>query len=609
MPKKSISALLNEILDINSGIEFEDAKTLLKAKYQKELTRSNFDKIKSVRRKKNKGKKKNNTQKNIEKPNSMTPGDAGSTHGSLHSTRENPYPDYRHINVKGLLKDWAIHQLFNDSRAASRAADILINPEFIEQGDVIHGVYWTSETPPYERPDFLYDHQQMAMSLMETAHLLWQASRQLAGKTTATLLKDCEDMIFNPNYTVALVAPTVPLAVEVLFKFLYNPIKHEGKTYRFYDLLKPYLLGKPNQLGFRLKNGSRLMILSLNQSGSQGRTIDVIHIEELDKLGTEQSKRQALAGIINSIRANKEAKIRICCNVASGIFRLLKAELFKYGHYFNIFVEDPFIPEQEYKGYHTIINENTLVETIPTLDEILRIFSEILVSFAFAEGQLYNIDTPTDECFNPDKVEIAYNQKLIEPVYIDSAMGIDPGGKVDAFGCTIWSLTKEGYIDSRYVKRFYNATHTAKEQAKEIAAQYIRYNVRICQVESSAGSPWSMSLIADEVHKQSDGKIKFKYEYVNFEGEGQAFDKNNFVYLFKILLDYEKIVLHERNDEERALHHQITKYIPNKSESNNNPDDLVESGFHGVWRLLGGMQYVKKLIDLQPAPIGATTQE
>jgi len=70
--------------------------------------------------------------------------------------------------------------------------------------------------------------------------------------------------------------------------------------------------------------------------------------------------------------------------------------------------------------------------------------------------------------------------------------------------------------------------------------------------------------------------------------------------------DYEYILLSERNDEERALHHQITKYIPNKSESNNNPDDLVESGFHGIWDLLGGLSYIKELIDKIPTPVGDT---
>ena len=505
-----------------------------------------------------------------------------------------------------------------ESRVLTEAIRLLSREEFIDQGEVIDGVYWNSDTPPYKRPEFMYDHQQVAMLLMDIGHLLWQASRQLAGKTTAAFLKDCEDMLKTPHTIIALVAPTVPLAVDVLFKFLYNPPKDEngtpikvnGHTFTFYELFKPYILGDPNQLGFYFKNGSELKIKSLNIAGSQGRSIDVIHIEEIDKLGTEQSKRIALAGIINSIRANPNAKIRINSNNATGIFRLLKQELFKYGRYFSIYLEDPFLPGEKYTGKHTIINENVIVDKIPVLDDILKIFSEVLVSYAFAEGQLYNIDDVTDETFNPDKVEIAYNSKHdIDDYYVRTTMGIDPGGKVDAFGCSIWSLTKSGKIELRWCKRFYNALHTAKQQAKEIAEVYLRYNVEEIEYESSAGGAWSISLIKDEVYSQSNGKIRVKSGIINFEGEGKVFSKSNFCYLFKILLDYEYLILKETNDEERMMHHQITKYIPNKSESNNNPDDLIESGFHGTWVLVGGLNYIKTLIDLVATPVAITTGE
>ncbi|HEC40949.1 hypothetical protein LCGC14_0889120 [marine sediment metagenome] len=495
-------------------------------------------------------------------------------------------------------------QFGTEVRILGKAIDLLSKEDFIDQGVIKHGVYWTSDTPPYERPEYLYPHQEVAMRVMDLAHMLWQASRQLGGKSTATLLKDFEDMLYTPDYTVALVAPSVPLATELLTKFLHQPIKWKGKKYKFYDLLFPYFLGKPNQLGFKLKNGSRLIIVSLNQSSSQGRTIDVIHIEELDKLGTEQSKRIALAGVINSLRANPEAKVRICCNMPTGIFRLLKAELFKFGPYFNIYVEDPFLPSDDYTGAHTFINEDVIVKKPPKLDDILRIFSEVLVGFAWAKGQFFNVDDVTGETFNPDKVEVAFNTPHDSKDYfIETAMGIDPGGKVDAFGVTVWGLTKNGNIEKRWAKRFYNAKHTAKEQAKEIAHKFIALNVKICQAESSAGSPWSLNLIEHYVNKFSAGKITFRYKYVNFEGEKKAYDKNNFVYLFKILLDYERIIMSEITDEDRALHHQITNYIVNKSESANNPDDLMESSFHGIWMLLGGLDYLDKITEKIEKPV------
>jgi len=512
-----------------------------------------------------------------------------------------------------LLGETAIDEFLltgTEPRILGKAIDLLSKEEFIEQGEIIDGVFWTSEIPPYGRDEscpFLYAHQKVALKLMALGHLLWQASRQLAGKTTAGLLKDFEEMLETPHYTQALVAPTVPLAVEVLFKFLYTPIKYQGKSYTFYNIIKPYLLKRPNQNGFMLKNDSRLMIISLNQAGSMGRTINGIHITELDKLGSEPSKRIALAGIINSLRANKEAKVRIDCNMPTGIFRLLKQELYKFGRYFPIYDEDPWNPEDEYSGKHTILNEDVIVKKPPTLDDILRIFSEILVSYSFAEGQFYNIDDVTDECFNPSKVEISYNTVYnMEDYFVKTDAGIDPGGKVDAFGISIWSLTKSGYTVLRWAKRYFNAKHTAKEQAKEIAEHLLLFNVESIQSESSAGAPWSLSLIMHYINKLSDGKIKIPFVYVNFEGKGKMLAKDNFVYLFKILLDIEKIKLFERDKEERALHRQITLYIPNKSESNNNPDDLMESTLHCIWKLLGGFTYLKKLIDLQQVPVGDT---
>jgi len=522
----------------------------------------------------------------------------------------------RKLSIKDKLKmagEKAIDKYLLDnveSRILGKAMDLLCKEEFLMQGEIIHDMVWPADLEPYSRPEFMFDHQLFAMNLMDLGHLLWQASRQLAGKTTAGLLKDCEDMMENRNYTIALVAPTVPLATELMMKFFNSTIMYEGKVYNFYNLLKPYLLKKPNQLGFQFKNGSRLMILSLKQAGSQGRTIDVIHIEELDKLGQEANKRAGLAGIINSIRANPNAKVRIFCNNAKGIFRLLRQELFKFGRYFNIYIEDPFSPDEDYSGRHTLINEDVIVEKKPTLDNILYIFSEILVSAAFAEGQLYNVEDVTDECFNPDMYGIAYN-KPRESVQINvkTTMGIDPGGKKNAFGVSIWSLTNKEQTNLRWTKRFYNAKHTAQEQARIIAEKYIHFKVTICQAETSAGSSWSMSLIEDEVRKQSGGKIRFKYIFIDFQGEGKVFDKMNFVYMFKILLDYERVLLYTRNKEEKELLHQITLYNPDKSESGTNPDDLIESTFHCIWVLLGGMRYIRKLIDKMKSPIVLTTRE
>lgn len=63
---------LNNVLDVNSEIKFNDAKILLKDKYKVDLSRSNFDKIKCDKRnnKKNKiSKKKKKSGQNLERKN------------------------------------------------------------------------------------------------------------------------------------------------------------------------------------------------------------------------------------------------------------------------------------------------------------------------------------------------------------------------------------------------------------------------------------------------------------------------------------------------------------------------------------------------------------
>ncbi|KKL52361.1 hypothetical protein LCGC14_2286250, partial [marine sediment metagenome] len=67
--------------------------------------------------------------------------------------------------------------------------------------------------------------------------------------------------------------------------------------------------------------------------------------------------------------------------------------------------------------------------------------------------------------------------------------------------------------------------------------------------------------------------------------------------------------LYTRDKEEKELEHQITLYNPNKSESGTNPSDLMESTFHCIWVLLGGMGYIRKLIQKVKSPIVLTTRE
>ena len=61
---KTCKSALDDILDINCDTSYDKAKTIIKDKYTLDLSRSNYDKIKSVRRKNKKGKKINKKKKN-----------------------------------------------------------------------------------------------------------------------------------------------------------------------------------------------------------------------------------------------------------------------------------------------------------------------------------------------------------------------------------------------------------------------------------------------------------------------------------------------------------------------------------------------------------------
>ena len=156
------------------------------------------------------------TQKESKVPKSINKPDT-ETKGGQHSTSPLTKANLAEMSIKAKLKllgESAVDEYLltgSESRILSKAIDLLSKEEFIEQGEIIDGVFWTSEIPPYERPPFLYPHQKVAMKLMDLGHLLWQASRQLAGKTTCGLIKDFEEMLETPHYTIALVAPTLSL--------------------------------------------------------------------------------------------------------------------------------------------------------------------------------------------------------------------------------------------------------------------------------------------------------------------------------------------------------------------------------------------------------------
>ena len=75
-------------------------------------------------------------------------------------------PNYDNVNIKALIKNTAIDIIKSrDPRNLGKALDILTKPEFITQGEIKHGIYWTSETPSYERPFWLFPWQGPAIDM------------------------------------------------------------------------------------------------------------------------------------------------------------------------------------------------------------------------------------------------------------------------------------------------------------------------------------------------------------------------------------------------------------------------------------------------------------
>lgn len=469
------------------------------------------------------------------------------------------------------------------------------------------------QLPVYERPAWLTAEQRFAMELMDDGHLLWQASKQQIhiGKTTATFFKDVEDCILEDNYTVAIVAPSVELAWELVRKCMQQPIQWEdenGEQQHFIlqDFLTPWLRAKPSQKkGVQFYNNSRIIIISLNQSSSQGRTLNVIHIEEIDKLGNEKAKREALAGIIYSLRSFKNARIRIACNNSAGEYYLLREGLMQFGMHFPIYCEIPFRAGE--RSRLEIINEDVLCPSKPSVDEVLTVFGDVLVSNEFSKRLLYNIDTYGDSTLNPETILRAYERwNEFDPtstIYRRTSMGIDPGGGSSSkTAASVWSVTNRGDIVLRWIKQYSSQSHIKDVQSKEIADAYVRYGVRAAQSESSNGILMYAPLIADAVHEVSDGRVRFQPDYVNFGGEGNWNDKDNFVLMIRVLLDNEMLIIPNRSEHERELQHQLIRYNPKKNETTEDAD-LVDCCLHALWKLLGGFNVIKELIETQDKTI------
>jgi hypothetical protein len=557
-----------------------------------------------------------------------------------------PNPNYSNVNIKNLVQDTCIDIIKRkDSRVLGKALDILTKPEFIERGDLKDGIYWTSETPAYERPFWLFPWQPEAIDLMKNGNLLYRASRQAPGKTLAATFADFEDMLAEPGTVVTIVAPTVPLAKRLLHQMFHETIivkrcepRPEGgweqvstdlKINLWSEIFKPYFIydGKLEKI---LKNGSRIRVITLDVAAVQGLSSDIIHIEEFDKIvkltkqGDISDKLEAVAALLPQLRARPNSKIRITCNMASGLFDLLYDAVFDFGRYFLIY-EEQENEFNEFTGIHTIANEDVMyvdkngIPSVPNIDDLLKQLLRVLVSSSFAAQQLQNIKMHSEEFLNPKKVKIAYQKgKRIDntrTVYPRTGMGADPGaGHAFAIGIA----GSEGIGRDRKISHLWSENYYAaddwdrtkydsklEELADEVAENYCKYHCQFYATESNSGARLITPYIGAAVKKKLTTKPEYmhgksgaiwKEVWSNFGAERPigkdvptVIPKNIFLNVLSMVFEYELIALQERTEAEQVLHRNLILYDPSKT-AEKFKGDQADMLLHLVFHLVGGSE-------------------
>lgn len=526
-------------------------------------------------------------------------------------------PEYKDVNIKDLVKRASIDAIIKDKRIAGQALQILTKEEFINQAEIKHNIFWNADIPPYRRPDWVYAWQSVGIDLMKNGHAMWQAGRQKIGKTTGAGIADFEEMLETPGTVITLVAPTQDLAKTLLFQMFKEVLTlDDGTKFDLWNqLFKPYFI-TDNALTKVLKNGSRIQVITLDYKAVQGIASDVIHIEEIDKAVREPQKLEALAGLFPQIRARKGfAKIRITCNNASGVYRILRDELKQFGQYFPIYMEKPRTRDQAFTGEHFIFNDHIVLDKQPDVDDILEVLMDVLMGQGYTAMQLFNMDSYEGDLFNPDAMSISYNRDK-KPIgkklrYEHSGMGVDPGA-IHAFAVTIYGmdgvevfhLSTERWSLSEIPKDQWE--NVIDELTDECAYSYVKYHCEFIASESNSGAKLIIPAIGKKV-KEILGRVQgnsfavWREIWSNFAGDTENLpnthrvEKGDYITLLQYLFLYEHIALQDRNTDEHIMRMEFARYDPSQLKEKYK-GDCVDSTMHCLWWLCGGRKYIEKLL-------------
>lgn len=536
-------------------------------------------------------------------------------------------PDYySNVIIKPLLMNSAIDDILH-GRNAKAARDLLSQPQFIDRGEIKHGVYWNSSIKPYHRPECFYPWQNVGIELMLHGHCMWQAGRQKIGKTTAAFNADFEDMLRVPGTVVTLVAPGLKQAAALLRQgFKEHLTLPDGSKFDlWHQLYQPYFI-QDNVTAYVMKNSSMLQVIPCSEYTTPGYATDILHIEELDKIVKNPQALRGLGAVLPTVRAKGQyARFRITCNNTAGVYRILREDLKYLYPYVTIYMEKPYdINTQKFTGEHHIYNRYNECKTEPDIDDILKIIMNCVMGQAYTKQQLGNVDDYSGDVFNPDKTDIAYKKgKTFKPkkIYDDAALSIDPGA-IHNFAANIFGI--EGLdLFHLWCEGFSISGKTEKEKeimlkkiAKSCAYGYIENHCTKIVSESNSGARLIIPLIAHYIRKylplaKNSMAIMPEIVWLNWGGDKeQGFEspklisRVDFITLMQFIFDYGKITLRDRNDHEHLMRVEIARYKPQESKEKYK-GDFVDSMMLGVWQLTGGFEYIDRLIGAADDSSGA----
>lgn len=574
--------------------------------------------------KKSNGNEHGNHGKNTNFNKKLSLGHKTTQGGRSSAPSDNPLLDpdyYSNVNIKTLLMNSAIDDILN-SHNKSKAYDLLSNPEFIERGEIKHGIYWTSDIKCYHRPECFYNNQHIAIDLMHEAHVMYQGGRQKIGKTTAAFNADFEDMLETPGTVVTLVAPGLEQAEALLrqgFKEVLT-LPDGSKFDLWRQLYEPYFLE------FRvkkciLKNGSRLQVIPCSEYTTPGYATDILHIEELDKIVQDPQKLRGLGAVLPTVRARREhAMFRITCNNTAGIYRILREDLKDLFPYVVIYMEKPYdIETQEFTGEHIIYNKGYDYPEKPDIDIILKRIMNAAMGESYTRQQLGNVDDYEDEVFNPDKVDLSYKKgKTFTPkeIYDKCVLSIDPGavhdfavGIIGMEGLDFFHLWNRGFSISG--KTDEEKERMLKTIAKTCAIEYVKFNCTRIISESNSGAKLIVPMINHYIRKELEKAPRECLaevndpEWDNWGGDKEHGQEDKKIYprveyisLLQYVFDYGKIILQDRDKYEHKMRIEIFRYKPQDSKEKYKGDSC-DMLMHGVWYLGGGRDYIERLLGIE----------